>query len=387
MKNKNPLCVPTRSHDPAPGPFARPLRLLVPLLAALLLGGCGGDPPEEKEDGDGGHREVSIRYTEPSRETVRVTQHALGTLRAQKTPQVAAEVAGTVTRLHVDEGDRVQAGDRIAEVDDRDYRLQLERSRADLRRLQSRVTLQEITVGRHRDLHRQDHVSRQSLDEVEAELEVLREELAGARLAERVAQRDLERTRIRAPFDGEVETRRVSEGDYVQAGTVLYHLDSADILQVRAAFPESVARDLTTGMPLKVANPSAGGDPVTARVDEILPGISESGRAVRIIARLENPGGWRSGASVDVELVLEERQGLVVPRQALVQRPEGDTVYVLDGDRERVQARRVKVGQRMSDGVEILEGLSAGEAVAVDGAGFLSDGAKVKASARNGDPS
>ncbi|MFP4683256.1 MAG: efflux RND transporter periplasmic adaptor subunit [Ectothiorhodospira sp.] len=268
-------------------------------------------------------------------------------------------------------------------MDDRDYRLQADRARADVRRLEARASLQEITLDRHRDLHRENHVSRQALDEVEAEQAVLREELAGARLAERVARRDLERTRIEAPFDGEVEARRVSEGDYVQAGTALYRLETTDVLQVRAAFPESVADSLEVGMPLRLTNRSAGDETLETEVDDIRPGISSSGRAVWVIARVENPGGWRSGASLDVELVLEERRGLVVPRQALVQRPDGDTLYILDEDRKKVTARRVEVGQRTADGVEILEGLSADEAVAVDGAGFLTDGASVKASPRD----
>ncbi|MFP4683255.1 MAG: biotin/lipoyl-binding protein [Ectothiorhodospira sp.] len=114
MKNKNRLSPPIAFHSPlALGRLVSPLGFLM-LLGALLLGGCGEDPPAKEEDGDSGRREVSIRYVEPSPETVRITQHALGSLRSLRTPEVAAEVAGRVTRLHVDEGDRVQAGDLLA---------------------------------------------------------------------------------------------------------------------------------------------------------------------------------------------------------------------------------------------------------------------------------
>ncbi len=76
------------------------------------------------------------------------------------------------------------------------------------------------------------------------------------------------------------------------------------------------------------------------------------------------------------EVVLAERQGLAAPQVAVIERPAGSTVYVVKGD--RVEARRVRTGIRQDGWVELLDGVQAGETLAVDGAGFLTDKAKVK---------
>ncbi|MCG5495426.1 efflux RND transporter periplasmic adaptor subunit [Ectothiorhodospira variabilis] len=369
----------------ARSPLAR-WTLPLALLASLVFPACSGDAQDDESAGPGpSSRAVTITYVELEPETVTRTQRALGELRSRNDPRVAAEVSGAVKRLLVNEGDRVRAGDLIAELDEEDYVLRRDQAEADVKRFNARSALQELTVVRYRELHENNHVSSQELDEVEAELDVTREELAASRLALRAAERDLERTRVKAPFDGEIDERLVSEGDYVQTGTALYRLTTSDMLQVRVSFPETLANDLEIGMPLKVSNRAAGVSELDTEISEIRPAISLDGRAIRAIALVENPGGWRSGSSVNVELVLSEREGLTVPRQALVQRPDGDTVYVLDADEETVEARRVEVGQRTADWVEILDGLEAGDKVAVDGAGFLTDGASVNASPQEGD--
>ena len=97
---------------------------------------------------------------------------------------------------------------------------------------------------------------------------------------------------------------------------------------------------------------------------------------VEVIVEVENPGGWRPGASVDGEVVLEVRRSVVVPPLAVVRRPSGVVVYELvDGV---AQERVVRLGVQRADFIEVLEGLEAGATVAVDGASYLTDGAPVR---------
>lgn len=344
----------------------------LPVLVALA--GIGEDVA--RADGAA----VTVTYVEVESRTVELVHTTLGTVHTRSDPEVTAEVPARVEQLAVNEGEPVAAGDLIVELDDEDYEIALDQAQTEIQRLQARIRVQEATVARNRVLRESDNVSAQAFDEAQAELDALREQLAGARLAHRAAQRDLDRTRIRAPVDGVVERRLVSEGDYVSAGTPLYHVAGLDRLTVRAGFPETLADDLRPGLRLNLHNRSAREPGAETRITEVRPMISEGGRAVHVISRMKNPGGWRPGASVNTEVVLDERENVTVPLQALVRRPDGDTVYVLDEDMESVEARLVTTGRRTAEWVEIRDGLEPGEAVAVDGAGFLTDGAGVSAS-------
>ncbi len=350
----------------------------VAVAAALALAGCGADDDNgDNADNGGGGQAVSVTAVEVDSREIETLHTALGTVATKTDPRVAAEVGGRIEELTVDEGDRVAAGDVIARLDPTDYEIGLEQADAEIDRLQARIRLQEATVARNQALQASDYVSAQELDEAEAELDTLREELVAARLMRRSAERDLARTEIRAPFDAAVEERLASEGDYAQAGRELYHLATDTALKVRVSFPETLARELEPGMTLHVHNRSAPQRELSTQITEIRPVISEGARAVRVIAAIDNPGGWRSGASVNAEVVTDVRENVTVPNQALVRRPDGETVYVLDADEEVVEARQVEPGRRTSEWVEIREGLEAGERVAVDGAGFLTDGASV----------
>lgn len=362
----------------------RPIAALLLMLGLVTLTACS-DGNGDDADGAGNGGGVTVTWMEADERAVEITQRALGSVRARTDPRVAAEIAGRIEALQVDEGRRVDGGQLLAEIEAEDYEIALDRAETDIRRLEARIRVQEATVARNRALGESEYVSAQQMDEAEAELDALREDLAGARLNRRTAERDLDRTRIHAPFGGQIEERMVSEGDYVQPGEPLFHLSTADALQVRVGFPEMLAASLEPGMPLHLYNRSARESELAAEITEVRPVISEGGRAVGVIAEIDNPGGWRPGASVNAEVVIATRESITLPAQAVVRRPDGSTVYVLDEGRQSVEARVVETGRRTADWVEIREGIEAGEAVAVDGAGFLTDGAAVSASEQHGE--
>lgn len=368
---------PLRARMGAPG-----IGVFVVLAAVLVVTACSGEADDGSGDdsGDDGDQGVAITWIETERRTVEIAQSALGTVRTVKEPQISAEVAARIDELAVDEGDTVAAGDRLARLDAEDYRIERDRAEAEIARLGARIRVQEATVARNEALQGGDFVSAQAFEESVAELDALRQERSAARQGLRAAERDLERTDIRAPFAGSIDERMVSEGDFVQRGAVLYRLTTDEVLEVRAGFPETLAPILERGMPVEVHNRSAETSQLDTEITELRPTITESGRMLEVIATVDNPGGWRAGASVDLDVVTAVRDSVTVPPQALVRRPDGDTVYVLDDDRETVSARVVEVGHRTAERVEISAGLDPGEAIAVDGAGFLADGATVTAS-------
>lgn len=178
-----------------------------------------------------------------------------------------------------------------------------------------------------------------------------------------------------SPLDGTVETQIVSPGDFVNVGDPLMRIISNQRLRAHLPFPEGIAAKLQPGLKVRLSTPTSPDD-VTPKIRELKPMIGETNRSVDVIADVMNQPGWQSGASVNGTVILGERAAaVVVPEQSVVLRPAGEVVYVIrDGVAEQ---RIVKTGLRQSGKVEIVEGLKAGELVAVDGAAFLTDQAKV----------
>jgi RND family efflux transporter MFP subunit len=148
-------------------------------------------------------------------------------------------------------------------------------------------------------------------------------------------------------------------------------------LRAHLLFRESAANRIRPGLKVRLESPAAPGKFVETRIDEIKPTVNAGNRALDAIVRFDSQdGGFRGGASVNARVVLSVKQdALMVPEQSVVLRPAGKVVYVVkDG---RVAQRVVETGLRQDGWQEVAKGLAAGELIATDGAGFLSDGAAV----------
>ena len=152
---------------------------------------------------------------------------------------------------------------------------------------------------------------------------------------------------------------------------------SRSTLSIRLPFPEHVARQLRIGQSVRLTSFDDDAKTATAYVKEIRPSLNSTTQTMEIIAELRAGHAWYSVGSVRGEVTVGTHRGaLVVPEQAVVLRPAGSVVYVPEGD--SVQERVVQPGLARDGEIEIVQGLKAGETVVVDGAGMLSQGAKVK---------
>ena len=166
-------------------------------------------------------------------------------------------------------------------------------------------------------------------------------------------------------------------GDYVKVGDPLFQIIATQKLHAHLPFPEGVASRLKVGLPAKLSSPSSPGQLITSQIDEIKPLVGTNSRAVDAIVKIDNKDGfWKPGASVNGAVTVARHSGtLMVPEQSIVLRPAGKVVYVIsDGKAEQ---RIVETGVRQQDGVEIISGVKAGDVIAFDGAGFLTDKAAV----------
>lgn len=321
-------------------------------------------------------RTIRVTTAQPVRATVEETEWSVGVIETRTSSQVAAEVAGEVVKVFVDEGQGVDAGAVLAEIDASEYQLERSREQAEVRRLSALLRKQERELERARKLYTENLIAEDELDGLDAELDALREQLVGAQAQADSTDRRLGKTRLLAPVESEVAARNVDVGDYVQTGTVVFDLIDMRNLRVRLPFPEYRSPELAIGLPVRLTSAAAGDSVVEARVTEIRPSVNPASRSLTVIVDFANPGGWRPGASVRADLILAVRENaLLVPQVAVVRRPAGDVVFAIhDGvAHERVVQR----GDRRDRMVEIVDGLTGDERIAVDGAGFLADGAAV----------
>ncbi|MBI5938232.1 MAG: efflux RND transporter periplasmic adaptor subunit [Betaproteobacteria bacterium] len=333
--------------------------LLIALLLSLAVAGCGKKKDEEKK----GPPPSLVSVTQAQARDLEIAEEAVGEADSATAPKVAAEVAGRVIKVYVEVGDAVKQGQTLAELDAGDYA-------ADAKRLQAQAVTQQKLSARYQDLARQGFISPSKLEEVEAQ------NVAAQEIYSRAAK-NLARTRIVAPITGRIEGRFVSQGDWIDLGKPTFQVISSERLRIRLPFPETVAPRIRAGQAVHLFSPSAPDKPFTGKVTEVRPMVGSGSRSFDAIVEVGNPGAWKAGASVTGRVVIETHAGaIMVPEQSVVLRPAGKVVYVVaDG---KAAQRMVKTGIKDKGQVEIIEGLNAGETVAVDGAGFLSDKAQVK---------
>lgn len=341
------------------------------LTVVFLCAGCGSSPdPVAADDGATPATEpsppepeaIAVRATPIARGTMAALYETSATLRAEKQATVTARTHGVIRRLLVEEGDRVEAGQRLAVLENDEQTIELARARA----------TQET---RARELERAERLHDQGMLSDEAYGDALRQADETRHTAE-LAELQLRRTVIRAPFAGTVLLRHVDPGATVSDGTAVYDIADLDPLFADVNVPERELARLKTGQRVRLA---AGDESEmrSAEIERIAPSVDASTGTVKVTVAVDGSRELRPGGFVRVEIVTEvHEQALIVPRSALV--AEGRRWHVFrvgdDALAERVEVER---GFEEGDRVEILGELEAGQRVISTGAAAVTEGARV----------
>lgn len=288
---------------------------------------------------------------------------AVGSLRSNESVVLRPEIAGRISAIHFTEGQAVDAGTLLFSIDDSVYR-------AELQEAEARLALSERNERRARELYARGAGTARARDEAEAQLAVDRAAVALARAR-------IDKTRIAAPFDGIIGLRRVSVGDYVNAGEDLANLEDITPLKVDFRVPERFLSVIETGRTVAVQVDAFPGRKFEGSVYAVDPLIDADGRSIAIRARLPNEDRTlRPGLFARVNLLVAERtNAMLVPENAIVPRGEDKFVFVVENN--AAVLRPVELGQRRTGDVEILSGLKPGDIVVTAGQIKIRDGAPV----------
>lgn len=344
--------------------------LLILACFGMLLSACGKDEAT-KEKGPS-----STLISVASAETIllEVREETIGTLESLIDPTVSAEVSGRVLRVEARPGQRVKKGDVLVILDPTELALQRREAQAEVGRIEALVANQERTLERNQALVEKNFISKNALDDISTQKSALKKQLDAARAQLASIENTGSKTRAVAPVDGIVEVQIVSPGDFVSIGDPLMQIISNQRLRAHLPFPERVASKIKAGLKVRLTTPTSPTE-VTTEVRDMKPVIGANNRSIDVLADVVGEEGWQSGASVNGVVVIGESEAIVVPEQSVVLRPAGNVVYVIKDN--KAEQRIVRSGLRQEGKVEIIEGVSAGEIVAVDGASFLTDEATV----------
>jgi membrane fusion protein (multidrug efflux system) len=289
---------------------------------------------------------------------------AVGTVEAAEAITVVSEIDAAVVSLPFREGQPIARGGLIARLDDDQLRAEVDRTSAV--RDQAKATYERV-----KEVVDQGAGSAQDLDDAAAGLKVAEANLGLARTR-------LSKTRITAPFSGMVGSKRVSPGAYLRAGTAITDLAQIQNLKVTFSVPERYLGKLQRGSAVSVSTTAFPGYALTGKIDVIDPVLDPGTRSAQVIARVPNPGNrFRPGMSANVSAVLSERMNaLTIPSEAVFAEGTQTLVYVVGAD-STVARTPVKLGTRLADVVEVVEGLKEGDRVVRAGHQKLFDKARV----------
>ena len=320
--------------------------------------------------------QITVSTTTATTMNLNDEDSVMGMIYSRSSPDIAAEVSGRVISVIADIGDTVEKGQVLAQIDSEKYDLQLAQSKAEIARLSALLVNQELDLKRAEKLFKDNLVSEEMVDRTRAEFNALSEQINAANAQLRNSERLIEETKIKAPIQTKVAAKHIDIGDFVQNGMIVYELVDTKNLRVALSFPEYQSLKLKKGLKVFLTTPTSKDQNVETIIKEVKPSVNSNNRSITAIVDFDNPGSWVPGASTQARIILSTYQDAVVlPQLAVVRRSIGDVVYLIQNDTAVEQ--QVDTGLEKDGFIHIKSGLKHGDIVALDGAGFLTNGTQI----------
>lgn len=337
------------------------------VLGALVLIKVGLLRGDERGNGPGGSRTAagggatSVRAFVLGTERMADRITTVGTILPNEDVDVRSEISGRVERISFKEGSRVSKGQILVKLADAELR-------AETARAESRLAIAQSDAERQRQIFDQGLSSQREFDAAMNEFNVAKAEAD-------LVRAQLDKTEIRAPFDGKVGLRFVSEGSYVSPATPITSIQDDTPVKLDFSVPERYASRLKPGDRIRFTVQGTSRD-FEGAIYALEPSIDTETRTLRVRATSPNAdGALVPGAFADVEIVMEQRDTIAIPAFALIPELKGHRVFLYVGG--KAESRSVEIGTRTDQSVEIVRGLVAGDTIITSAILQLKSGAAV----------
>ena len=278
--------------------------------------------------------------------------NSTGTLKPDEEVDLSFETSGKIVGINFTEGTRVKKGDLLAKINDRPLQAQLEK-------LQVQLKMAEAKEFRQRSLLDRDAISQESYDQIQTDVQSLKADIN--LILSRISE-----TELRAPFDGMIGLRYLSEGSYATSSTKIAKLIKISPIKIEFSIPQKYASEIKIGFPVTFT--IDGSDAVfNASVYAVDPKIDIETRTIVLRALYPNRNEeLKSGRSAGITLQLSQIDNAVaVPTEALIPEMDGEKVFIYK--RGKAQSVKVNTGLRTESKIQITEGLKFGDTLITSG--------------------
>lgn len=348
------------------------LRMLT-VASALSLAACG-DVPEPVSEQARAPQRVEVTVEELKPQAWQSTVSTFGVVEALEEVNVAAELSGTVAAVHINEGDRVKAGQLLLELDPQKRQFAVDQAQQHVQHAQAALKEAQLKLQRRRNLSEQETISKEDLDSAQLAVDLANAAYQQALASAQLAQRELADTRIFSPTDGLVDVRAVEVGEPVQAGASLITLQAVQGLRVQTWVSEADIARVRAGEPARVTVSGLAGREFAATIEWV--GVNADPATGNFPLKLILTGdtdALRPGMTASAQLQgISQPDALLLPEQALVDRNRRRVVFVVEDGVARLREPLLAAG--FSNRLQILAGLAAGDKVVIAGQALLLDG-------------
>ncbi len=320
--------------------------LVIIFIVLLAIPKISFDSGEASAQNYGGAVEAEVMVVKESQLAEKIYLNA--SLIGDEEIELRPEVAGKIININFKEGDRVKKGELLVKINDADLQAQLMRA-------QSQKELAEEKEYRSKQLLDQELISQEEYDVIKNDLNTKTADVE-------LLKAQIDKTEIRAPFNGVVGLRWVSEGSFINSSVVIATLTKTNPIKIDFAVPIKHADKVHIGETIKLTVPNSEQE-FPAKIYAIDPKIDPSTRTLKVRARAENNSGiLLPGSYAEIELILDENADAVsVPTQAVVPDISGEMVYLFKNG--KAVPSPVKTGLRTNTEVQIIDGVDPGDTV------------------------
>jgi RND family efflux transporter MFP subunit len=346
-------------------------------VGVIALAGChGGDKkPKKVKAAPGATATQTVGVAVVASQAVPRQINATGTISPWEEVVVGAETGGlTAIAVSAEEGQTVQAGQVLVKLNDTLLGAQLRQQDASVASAKATLAEAEAALRRSRELQAKGYLSQASLDSSLARQQTASAQVAAAQAARGETAARLAQTAIRAPVGGLISRRNVTKGQIVSTGAEVFRIVRDSRLELDAEIPETDLALVKPGMPATIISEKVG--QASGRVRIVTPEVNGQTRLGVARVALSSMGGFRPGMFARATIQAGDQPALTIPSAAVLYRENRPGVFVIDA-KNHVHFRRIAILATTADKIAAT-GLTAGERVVVEGAGFLGEGDAVR---------
>ncbi|MFT7577412.1 MAG: RND family efflux transporter MFP subunit [Alphaproteobacteria bacterium] len=358
------------------------MRFLIALTAVTLTGvalsGCG-----EAETKSAPLPPRAIKYMKIGSDTIVDRRTFAGVVRAGTRSNVAFEAGGRILQMSAEVGNEVHRGELLARLDPKPLQLQVSQAEFTLKQAIASLNDARSKHGQQKTLWDKRLSTRTAYDTALANFRNAEGQIGIARDQLELRKRDLEKSKLMAPFAGRIAEKKAEVFEEIKAGEAIYIVQTEGENEVQVSIPEAVISSITMGQLAKVKFPPLNGASADARVTEISPQAGDANAFPVILRLVKSPDGLRPGMSAETTFSFDtERRGKAfsVPVGALKPDVSNNTalVFVFDAAKSIVNERPVRVVGINGNNPQIVGAIKPGDIIATAGVGHMYDGMKVR---------